>query len=355
MGNQFTLINPSAADERQDQAQPINDDLNAVCQTVEQTRNDIRLTRRTLDTHMENCESGFRGVHVLWAIVIAVVLGLIGLSWYGYSYMNGNGPLLAQIPDLQQLAKAADDRMSSMDGKLKEWAMDRVSLTDRIAKLEKTTAANLRTARNQAQSLANEVGQRVRQEMAENLQRLQARLGNVESTQRETQDRVSQLQTEIGNVRQEMASMQQQNAQLLTELEQSTQADVNRIDNHLTTMQSQVIAHNNRLQTLSDEVDRERITFELSGNHTQQIASGIYLTVSHTDVAHQRVDGWMQLADEGRIIWIRGLGAQEALTFVTRADNRTHELVFTAVQQNGVAGYVLRPTSNSQSPVLSSN
>jgi hypothetical protein len=201
----------------------------------------------------------------------------------------------------------------------------------------------------------NDASQRIRQQMVEELQHVQARMGNVESVQRETEDHVSRLQAELGNVRQEMASMQQQNAERLTELQQAAQAAANKINNQMTTMQSQVVAHTDRLQALSSEVDRDRTTFELSNNETRQIASGIYVTVSHTDVAHQSVDGWMQLAEEGRIVWIRGLAAQQALTFVTRSDNRTHELVFTAVRQNGAAGYVLLPTSKNQSPALTSN
>ena len=324
-------------------------------------RNEFSLMNPSI-RDVENRQSRSHGLRIIWGVVIAIVLSLIGLSWYGYSYINGNingnGALLAQIPGLQKVTSAVDDRLNSVDGKLNEWGMDRVTLANRIGKLEKlekTAASNLSSARAQAQSLANEVAQRVRREMAEDLQRLQARLGNVESVQRETQDHVSQLQAELGNMRQEMASMQQQNADRLAELQQSTQADMSWMNSQVAAMKSQVITHGAKLQSLSNEVDRERTPFELRNGQTQNISSGIYLTVSHTDVAHQKVDGWMQLADEGRIVWIRALPAQEAVTFVTRNDNRTHELVFTTIQPNGVSGYVLLPASNSPSSVVTSN
>jgi hypothetical protein len=44
-------------------------------------------------------------------------------------------------------------------------------------------------------------------------------------------------------------------------------------------------------------------------------------------------------------VWIRDLGAQQPLPFVTRSDDRSYELVFTGVQQNGASGYVLLPRS----------
>jgi uncharacterized phage infection (PIP) family protein YhgE len=316
-------------------------------------RNEYSLVNPSIND-VENSHSGLRDPRILWGAIVVIVLSVVGLSWYAHSFMTGTGTLLAEIPSLQQLTNTMGDRLNAVDGKLNEWASDRTTLTDQIAKVEKAASANLKTARNQAQSIANEVGQRVRQEMAENLQRLQARLGNVESTQRETADHVSQLQAELTSVRQQMASMQEQNAQRLSEVQAAAEADVNRINSQMSTMRGQVTTHADKLQALNNEVGRERTTFALSANQTRQIASGIYVTVSHTDVAHQKVDGWMQLADEGRIVWIRGLGAQEALTFATRSDNRTHELVFTAIQPNGASGYVLLPTANSQSSLITS-
>jgi predicted nucleic acid-binding Zn-ribbon protein len=317
-------------------------------------RNELSFMNPSIKDDKHLSDSGLADSRILWAAIIAIVLSVIGLSWYAYSFMTGTGAMLTQIPSLQQLANTMGDRLNAVDGKMAEWATDRTALTDSIAKVEKTAAENLKTARTQAESVANAVGQRVRQEMVENLQRIQARLGNVESTQHETADHVSQLQAELTSVRQQMASMQEQNAQRLSEVQAAAEADVNRLNDQMSTMRGQVTTHADKLQALNNEVGRERTTFALSANQTRQVASGIYVTVSHTDVAHQKVDGWMQLADEGRIVWIRGLAAQEALTFATRSDNRTHELVFTAIQPTGVSGYLLLPTANSQSSMITS-
>jgi len=354
MQNEFSMINPSPVEERKVDTGPIIDEINRVRETVEQTRNDIKRTRRDLDEHVEKYQSRFRRILVFGAIVVLIVAGLIGFSWYGYSSLKDYGPLLTQVPGLQKLASTMNDRLTSMVGKVSYWVNDQTSLTERMAKIETTVGSNLRTARSQAESLANQVGQRIREEVGQNLERLQSRVLNMESSQRENLDHVSQLQSEIGNLHQEIASLQQQNAERLSDLRQATQSDVDAIssrmttmNNQVTTMNNQVIAHANRLVAVSNQIDRERVVFEVSMDKTQQVAPGIFVTLKHADVAFQKVDGWMQLADEGRILWIRGLGLQQALTFVTRADDRTHELVFTRVDPTGATGYVLLPMTPS--------
>src|SRR5437016_6598391 len=113
MKNEFSLINPSPVEERQAYTQRVNDEMNQVRATVEQTRQSIKVARRELDEHVE--KSRF-GVRVLWAVVILLAAGLIGVSWYSYSDMKGYGTRLAQIPVLQNVAGAMGDRLTSMEG-----------------------------------------------------------------------------------------------------------------------------------------------------------------------------------------------------------------------------------------------
>ena len=77
MQNEFTVMNPSSVGERKADTQPINDEMNQVRSTVEQTRHSIKVARRELDEHVE--KSRF-GVRVLWAVVIllAAPRGVLG-------------------------------------------------------------------------------------------------------------------------------------------------------------------------------------------------------------------------------------------------------------------------------------
>jgi hypothetical protein len=281
---------------------------------------------------------------ILWGLVFLVIAGLIGASWYGYRAIGTHSALLAQIPVLQQRANGTDGRLSSDERKENDWSNDQMSLMERMGDLIKTLSSDVKAARSQAKAAANQVEQRIREELNQGLQRLQGRVENVESVQRETQDRLTAAQTEISSLRQEISGLQKQNAERVTELQQ-TQGNVDRLNSQLATVNREVVAHTSSLDALNEEVERQPVTFEVSTKKTQQVAPGIYLTVSHTDVTHQKVDGWMQLADEGRFVWIRGLAAQQALTFIPTRENRTHEIVFTGVQEKGVTGYVLLPRS----------
>jgi len=292
----------------------------------------------------EITEGTQRGMQALWALVLLLVAGLIGASWYGYRLIDKQGSLLAQMPVLQQRADGTDGRLSSVEGKINHWGNAQTSLTDTMVNFEKTLSSSVKAVRSQAQEAANQVGQRVREELNQGMGRLQGRIENVESAQHEAQDRLAAAQTEISNLKQEITGLQKQNAERVAEL-QLTQGNVNRLNAQFATVNREVVAHTASLDALNEEVERQPVTFELSTSKTQQVAPGIYLTVSRTDVAQQKVDGWLQLADEGRIVWIRGLGVQRALTFIPTRENRTHELVFTGVQEKGVSGYLLLPRS----------
>jgi hypothetical protein len=96
---------------------------------------------------------------------------------------------------------------------------------------------------------------------------------------------------------------------------------------------------------LADTVNRNRIDFEVSRNRTEEVAPGIFLTVRDTNVDRQQINGWLQVAEDGRTVWFRDQGAQKVMTFTTKRDERSHELVFTHVSKQGVAGYLLIPTT----------
>jgi hypothetical protein len=336
MSKGFVSIGRSNIVENGQQAEPANGSTEEIRQTLEQARHDGIRTRRQLDEHIENTESHFRRVQILSVVVILIALSLIGGLWYGRAYLNESRATLTGVPELRKIADMTGDRLTAMEGTLSNWAADRTSLSDRMAKLEGSISSNAKSARTQAQAFASEMGGRIRNEVNQKLRTFDSRLGGVESVQRETQDHVSQLQTEITGLRQQLASAQQKNEAQLSELQNAAKSETGRVNNQFSTQ-------TNRLNALNDQVDRKRVAFDLPNNQTKEIAPGIYVTVKRTDVGHQQVDGWMQLATEGRIVWIRGLSAQNALTFVTRADSRPQALVFTRIGAKETTGYLLVP------------
>src|SRR5438552_4038931 len=174
------------------------------------------------------------------------------------------------------------------------------------------------------------MAQQVKSETGQSLHALQNRVTGVESIQREHSEEVARLRNELAGVRQELAGVREENIRhtnQISQIEQAHQAtrnDVSGLDRRLSSNQTAVSA-------LSNQVERKRIDFELQNGRTQQVVDRIYVTIKKTDVERQRVDGWVQIASDGRIVWLRGEGAQNPISFSSRADSRPYQLVFTRV------------------------
>ena len=56
---------------------------------------------------------------------------------------------------------------------------------------------------------------------------------------------------------------------------------------------------------------------------------GIHSTITRTDVAHQRVDGWVEAA--GRFVWLHDAHAQQPTPFTSGNEQRAYQVIFTRV------------------------
>jgi chromosome segregation ATPase len=240
-------------------------------------------------------------------------------------------------------------RARDTEQKISEWENDRVGFSDRISKIETSVSSNLKTVRNEARLMA----QQIKTDMGQRLQALQSRVSGVESIQREHAEEVARLRSDLTGVRQELASVREENVRQASQLNsqihqvqqahESTRNDLSGLDRRLTSNQTAVSA-------LAYQVDRKRVDFELQNGRTQQVVDGIYVTVKKTDVERQRVDGWVQIASDGRFVWLRGAGAQNPIGFSSRADARTYQMVFTQIGREKAAGYILVPNTSTASP-----
>jgi len=96
------------------------------------------------------------------------------------------------------------------------------------------------------------------------------------------------------------------------------------------------------------------LDFEVSKEHTREVAPGITVTVSEINVSYQRVEGRIHVIPDGRILWIRGQGIQQPVRFYSHEDERAYELVFTRVGKDSAVGYLLMPrwpSTSTEAPV----
>ena len=85
------------------------------------------------------------------------------------------------------------------------------------------------------------------------------------------------------------------------------------------------------------------MSFELSENQAEEVIPGIRLTVNHAKVDDQRIDGWLHVVRDGRILWIHGQSIDQPITFYVEDEDRPFQIVFTRVMDHNAAGYVLLP------------
>jgi len=335
---------------RQDVAQ-CNSDIAQLGQSLEQTRADLRRSRSEVAQYQQGQESHVRRTRVLWGVVALLIAGAIVFSWYGSPILTQHRDMLARVPVLQTALETAGTRISSAEEKVNAWAGDRIGLTDRMAKIEKTVGSNLRTVRSEVQAMARQI----KSDAGQTFQSLQSRLSGVESVQHENSDQVARLKQELEGVRREMVSLQEENARHINQMQQVQQAQVATRDD-VSSLTRRVVTNQNRTQEIAYQVGRERVDFELSKGRTKEVSPGIYLTVKDTNVARQRIDGWLQIASDGRILWLRDEGAQHPVAFSSLRDDRSYQLVVTRVGRDSASGYILAPsTKPSDTPVAATS
>jgi hypothetical protein len=207
---------------------------------------------------------------------------------------------------------------------------------DRIAQLEKSMGAGIRRARSETTALV----EGVKRDMAQGMAAVQARLVGIESAQNETHEQVARLQQDVAAAQRDLVAAREANAELANQLAQmeqsqsSTQGQVSRLQNRM-------LESDNRVDALSYQVERRRVDFELKRDRAEGITSGIHLTVTRTDAARQKIDGWVQVA--GRFVWLHDENAQQPIAFASVGEQRPYQLVFTRVADNGATGYLLVP------------
>jgi sortase A len=84
-----------------------------------------------------------------------------------------------------------------------------------------------------------------------------------------------------------------------------------------------------------------KVRFEVLKSHSRELAPGISMGLTGTDVAGLRVDGWMWVMPDRRTIRLRQQRALEPVVFYR--DGGKRELVITRVSTNSVSGYLIVP------------
>ena len=259
-----------------------------------------------------------RRLAALWVAVVALAVVLSGVTAYGYLTLQKHNLQLSQLPGVQETLALAGQRLEAVEGKLQAWAADWDTLQARMTGLERRVAYNRELARSEAQKQAAAVEERLRAEAGELANAMDARLVLLESGAEAERARLGQLQEDVAAARTESRR-------------------------ELASVREDLARGDQRLEELARVIDRERVDFEMDKNSTRELAGGVSLRITSTNVAQQKVKGWMWLLPDRKTLWVRELGIQQAYVFYRRDGSGPSELVITSVQDGGVSGYLLVP------------
>lgn len=292
---------------------------------AEQTREDIKDIRWELEDH------GRKSSRTGWTAAVLAV-ALVAACVYGYFKFQRDASLLAQFPAVESALNAVGQRVNAAEEKIRTWSGDWEGMNSRLGKLEKTTTANLHLARQYATEQAANVHQELQAEIDHRSQSVDATISDLQATHQQDQKQIAQLQRQVASVRGETSD----------QLAQSRQETGRQLGD----LRSEVDRNRDDFDHLARQIDHRRLDFEISKDQTREVAPGITLTVSSTNVSYQRIEGRLHVIADGRILWIRGQGIQQPVRFYSHQDDRPYEVVFTRVLQDSAVGYVLVPAGN---------
>jgi DNA repair exonuclease SbcCD ATPase subunit len=341
-----TMLNlgPTALDMNNRDIPHSGEDAVPMADLMEQTRSEVRGFHIRLEQQALEQESHARRTRVLY-FILAGLLVLLGISfWLEYPALRDARTTAAGMPGLQNVTNSLGEQLNAVETKLGTALSGLPGLTERMDQLQSSMKSTLQSARSQAQTAATQVGRQIRADVELSIQAIQSRLAGVESNQREASERINQLEEQIAALKLELASVREQSSastEQISKLQEAQQAGTAA----LSSLDQRMNSNQTALDSLATRVDRKRFDFQVPNRRTEQIVPGIYLTVKHTDTGKQQVDATLELGADSRVLTIHAQGIHKPAVFYTSTDDRPIDLVFTDVQKNQVAGYLMMAAS----------
>lgn len=292
--------------------------------------------------------------HAGFSFLLGVAIAV--LAWYVYPVIKRQDASLATFRDgirarVQQLEDKAADRASLQQ-----------ALHDEAAKVQKDLQGRIDAVSRRANQAAEQAYAKLAtrldaevQSRTDGVANLKDRVATLESSRAEDQTEIAQLKQDLNQqlnqVRQQASDNAAQASQASQELAQVRRdLEDNRAGSSQQMEELRRDEDQNRSQVaaIADQLAVDKVSFEAGKNHDTELAGGISLYVTGTDVAYRRVNGWMWVPSEHRNLWLRGQSALEPVIFYGSKDGKKRELVFTNVAKNSVTGYLLLPKETMQ-------
>ena len=267
----------------------------------------------------------------LWATLVILVATLVATAGYGYHLLKRDHIPLGQLPEMLQSIATLDGRMGAVESNLRTWSTDWGRLVERVGRLERRTNTNLALTRKHAEHLTAELEERLKEQMDARAYLVDNRLSRLESAEESQHQQLARLQEAVARVRQEVAAERQETGR------------------NVATLHEQIRENERETSAVAQKLERRRVDFEAARNRTYELAQGISLHVTRTDILYQRYGGWVALTPEGRTLWVEKQGVDRPLVFYPAQNGEKCELVVTRVARDSVVGFLSLPADQGES------
>ena len=281
-------------------------------------------------------DNGSKAKTIFGAAGVLVTLGLGAAVWHAFPILKRHDAMLAQNAGVTQSVNALGGRLEQQNAKLAESSNGIDQLRQQIADLRKQMKARIATAKKEAAQSTEDLFHYVQVEVGGQIEGIKSKVARLELSRDADQEQIAALQNALNEVRKEMAEQTQQLKDKIAENGAGT-------EQKLAGLEASQELDRKQVEGLNQKLAIRRIDFEVSKGHSYELAPGISLEISGTDVAYRRVTGWMWVLPDRRTIWLREQGAQEPVVFYNNSDGKKRELVITSVTKSSAVGYLLVP------------
>lgn len=266
---------------------------------------------------------------VLWLALTFLLVVLAGASFYGYRTLQEANIRLNQIPTMLRSMATVDGRLDNVESQLSAWSRNWQGLSGRMGKLEKRVGANYRSARRHAEVLTAQLGKQIQDQMEARNRVVDTHLDQLDSAQRSAQAHIADLNRELSEARQEIAA-----------LRQDTNGDLALLHEH-------VAGNEERTNKLAQQVEHERVNFEVAKNRITEVSPEISIDLTKLDTQYQRFSGWVYFEPDRRYLWVRDQGVMQPVVFYDQQQSRQYQVVVTRIRGGALAaGYLLVPATS---------
>jgi hypothetical protein len=270
-------------------------------------------------------------------VVLAAALG--GLIWYEYPILERYKTSVARLPGIETTIGTVQNDLKNADSRVADWSGRQEELRKQVETVSRETRARIDAASRQASDTAAVTARRIQAGVEGQIATLRTRMTNLESSDERDQTRIASLQQELNQVRTEVAKQSDELAATRRDLESNGASTEREISSLQTDRQND----RRDVDAISARLAVERVDFEVSKGHSQQLAPGISIGVTATDILSRRATGWMWVMPDRRTIWLRNQSAQEPVVFYGLTDGKKRELVITHVTKSSITGYLILP------------